>query len=400
MKKLLYISALILLAFNACKNDDTISPENHFTRTYYDSALHNNYFPVDFAILDDKSYLVLSLLKKDTVQSSIPGIYVMQTDKSGKSKWHIILEKEFVNAVPQLFKSGSEYYFFAMHATSLETVLFKINPSSKSVTEVKRFSKITYPLSCSRDSANNYILLGFNSTSRSSTVTKLSSGFDISWQKEYPIIEDVVEKIVYHITKTGKHYPFFTGTIHSGSSPSLYYVNGFSNYTFSLMFINPQDGNLKGQINGFRYDGGVSSLIPLDANNFAFTRFYYTEQYFLSHNTISTNTISSISEDYKGIWMPEIQNSLNIQVIPVRLNNQDIILFAAPTKSNTVGLYFYDKTEGKNKLTRFIGDRYPIEPAAIKQGSDGSIVILCRIYESGKYPRISLIKFAASEFKW
>jgi hypothetical protein len=388
-----------LYAFYACSNNDKIKPEDHFSKIYYDSVLHNNYFPLDFSILNDNSFLVLSLIKKDTVQNTIPGVYVMQCDKYGNNLWHTELTNEFVNAVPQLFRNGEDYYFFSMHATSLETVLFKISPSTRSVTEVKRFSEITYPLSSSRDSLNNYILLGFNSASRSSTVTKISSDFSIVWQKEFPIIEDVVDKIIYHITRTGKYYPFFTGNISSGGAPSLYYINGFSNYTFSLLFINPNDGSQIGNINGFRYDGGVSSFFPIDASNYIFTKFYYNDQFFLSHSTVKTNIISSIT-DYQGIWMPEVQNILNIQTIPVKLNNEDAVLIAAPTKSNTIGLYFYDKAQGNNKLTQFVGDRYPIEPASVHQGSDGSITLLCRIYESGKFPRICLIKYAKNEFNW
>lgn len=395
MKILLYLT-LSLAVLYSCSSDPKIKPEDHFTRTYFDSVLHNNYYPVDFAILNDKSYLVLSLLKRDTIQSSIPGVFVMQTDKYGKSKWKRELPKEFVNAVPQLIATGGNYYFFAMHATSLETVLFRIDPASAEITEVKRLSGITYPLSCSRDSSGNIILLGFNSTSRSSTVSKLSPGFDVIWQRDYPVIEDEIERIIYHLTRTGKYYPFFTGSLENST---LYYVNCFSNYTFSLLFLNPNNGNVAGQVNGFRYDGGVSSICPITANSFAFTRFYYNEQFFLSHNNITTSGVSNIL-DYKGVWMPEIQNSLTIQSLPVRLNNQDVILIAAPTRSNTVGLYFYDKTDGKNKLTRFVGDKYPIEPAAVHQDRDGSIVLLCRIYDSGKYPRISLIKYAAGEFNW
>ncbi|NJK95552.1 MAG: hypothetical protein HC905_12200 [Bacteroidales bacterium] len=76
--------------------------------------------------------------------------------------------------------------------------------------------------------------------------------------------------------------------MHNSGVPSSYFFNGFSNYTFSLSFVNPQDGNQKGTIQGFRYDGGVSSLLPFSGNNYAFTRFYYTDEYFLTFQTIST----------------------------------------------------------------------------------------------------------------
>ncbi|NJK95551.1 MAG: hypothetical protein HC905_12195 [Bacteroidales bacterium] len=98
--------------------------------------------------------------------------------------------------------------------------------------------------------------------------------------------------------------------------------------------------------------------------------------------------------------MPELENSLNVYSQNVNLNNQQVSLIVAPTKSNTIGMYIYDQLTGKNLLTKFIGDRYPIEPAAVKQDSEGSVILLARIFESGKYPRISLIKFDKSEFKW
>ncbi|NJK95553.1 MAG: hypothetical protein HC905_12205 [Bacteroidales bacterium] len=69
----------------------------------------------------------------------------MQTDKYGKKVWNSSPGKEFVNAVPQLFKTANEYFFFGMHVTSLEAILFKVNISDKQVTEVKRFPEITYP---------------------------------------------------------------------------------------------------------------------------------------------------------------------------------------------------------------------------------------------------------------
>ncbi|NJK95554.1 MAG: hypothetical protein HC905_12210 [Bacteroidales bacterium] len=70
--RLIFLSAFLLSLLYSCRNDDKISPENHFSKTYYDSALHNNYFPVDFDILANKEYLVLSLLKKTRHKAPSP----------------------------------------------------------------------------------------------------------------------------------------------------------------------------------------------------------------------------------------------------------------------------------------------------------------------------------------
>ena len=58
-----------------------------------------------------------------------------------------------------------------------------------------------------------------------------------------------------------------------------YFVNGFYNFVFSLLFVNPLNGELTGVVNGIPYSAAASSLIQRNDSSYILTRFDENQNY-------------------------------------------------------------------------------------------------------------------------
>ncbi|MDL5047145.1 hypothetical protein QQ054_14060 [Oscillatoria amoena NRMC-F 0135] len=179
---------------------------------------------------------------------------------------------------------------------------------------------------------------------------------------------------------------------------SLYFFNGFYNYTFSLVFTDINQDVPNGVVQGQQDDGGFSALVPVSGSTFAAARFNFGDNFLLPRVTLNSTGTTSTT-DLGGFTLPELSPNTTVRVIRAVFDNQNVVVFAANTKSNQVGLYFYDEATGEFLSSRYIGYSNPLEIASIRQTDDGDLVACGTTYVAGRFGRFCLIKIPQNDIK-
>jgi len=398
MKTFRPITLFLFIIFTiviAC-NKSEIKPENIFTKIYSDSNSDISYYPLDFVENGTGGYYILGSTSIDTTRTWL-NTFIMGTNELGEMTWSVTLEKPYVNPISNLLNLSGEFYFFCMDEISLSAHLLKINEGSHSAELVKTFPEIIYPLAVSKTPDNGFILLSYDRTTRSSSLNKIDASFNITWQTKFRVIEDAEEQLIDHLIKTGKNIPFFTGTIGEGSA-SYYFANGLYNYTLSLLFVNATNGDRTGIAQGFRYDGGASSLLPIQGNTFALSRYSFGEHFILPSTTIDVNSISSLS-DYGGGKLAEIAADSETRVKKITINGKPAIVFATNTNNNQVILYIYDLATSELLIKKYLGFGHPVKISSIMQTKDEGLALLVQTMVTGRFKRISMYKIPKEHLK-
>ena len=388
-------SLIILTSVISCKKTE-IKPENIFTKIYSDSNSDISYYPLDFLENGNGGYYILGSTSIDTTRTWLSA-FIMGTDELGEMTWSVILDKPYVNPISNLINLSGEFYFFCMDEISLGAHLLKINEATHSAELIKTFPEIIYPLAVSKTPDNGFILLSYDRTTRSSSINKIDASFNITWQSKFRVIEDAEEQLIDHLIKTGKNIPFFTGTVGEGSA-SYYFANGLYNYTLSLLFVNASNGETAGVAQGYRYDGGASSLLPLQGNTFALSRFSFGEHFILPSTTIDVNSISSLS-DYGGGKLAEIASDSETRVKKITINGKPSIVFATNTNNNQVIIYIYDLASNELLIKKYLGFGHPVKIASVMQTKDEGLALLVLTMVTGRFKRISMYKIPKEHLK-
>lgn len=371
----------------SCKKTE-IAPDNIFTRIYEDSNSDISYYPLDFKQTPD-GYLVLASTSIDTTRTWLK-TFIMKTGETGEHEWSVTLDMPYVNPVSNLISIGSDYYFFSMDAISLGAHLLRINESGQTAELVQSFPEILYPLAASKTSDNGFLVLGYDRETRQTSITKISSSFSVQWQSKYNVSEDTEEQIVDHLIKTGRNIPFFTGSVEQGGS-GYYFVNGFINYTLSIIFVNSSNGDRTGIAQGFRYDGGASALMNLQGNTFSLSRFSFGEHFLLSQVDLDMNSITSLG-DIGGSKLAEIADDAEVRISKILLNDKPAIVFATNTNNNQVILYIYDLNTGELLVKKYLGFNNPVKISSVMQTSDNGLAVLVQTMVTGRFKRICIYK--------
>ncbi len=388
IKYFIFLSITFLTSLLACKKSD-IKPENIFTKIYSDSNSDISYYPLDFSENGSGGYYILSSTSIDTTRTWL-NTFIMETDDLGEMTWSVTLDKPYVNPISNLISMGGAFYFFCMDEISLGTYLLKIDESNHTAELVKSFPEIVYPLAVSKTPDNGFLLLSYDRTTRSSSINKIDASFNISWQSKFKVIEDAEEQLIDHLIKTGKNIPFFTGTVGEGTA-SYYYANGLYNYTLSLLFVNASNGERAGVAQGYRYDGGASSILSLEGNTFALSRFSFGEHFILPSTTIDVNSITSLS-DLGGGKLAEIAADAETRVKKITLNGKPSIVFATNTNNNQVIVYIYDIASNELLTKKYLGFANPVKIASVMQTKDEGLALLVQTMVTGRFKRISMYK--------
>ncbi len=387
----IYRYTLLLFLFGiliSCSKTETVNPEDSFVRIYDNSEFGGSFFPVDVKQTEDGGYLILAEVK--LTETNFYGVYLLKVDKQGNFLWENKSTATYVNPIPGLFKINTDYYFFCMDRFSLNTYLMRVNDGFEPT--VERTFALQYPLAVSQTSDNGFLLQTYNRLTLNSQLSKISSAFAVSWTGNYPVLEDAEEKLIEHLTKSGQKLPFLTGEGNGG-----YFLNGFSNYTFAMVFTNTTNGANTGVVNGFRYDGAVSSAVALTGGKYALSRFNFGENFILPQTTVSTSGITSAT-NLTGKAVTELVNNANVIAKKITSGTKEVVLFASSTKGNQIVVYAYDATSGTLLGTKYLGYTNPYEIAGFTTTADGGIAILGTNYiGAGRFPRICLFKLSKAE---
>lgn len=316
--------------------------------------------------------------------------YILRVDSVGNFMWEYTLDDNYVNPIEGAVYKDGAFYFFCMDDITLATYLMKADDASKTASVDRTYADIIYPLNSSPVD-NGYLLESYNRETYSTRLTKLNEAFGESWHEEYEVEQDIEESIIGHLTRIGKRLPFFTG--HAGNR---YFLNGYYNYSLSLLWVNASDGTLTGVINGFRDESVMSSALSIEGNTFALTRYSYGENILIPEIEINTSAIG-ISTELEGNMHPEITPDAFVHSDIVEIEGKRVTIFATTTKAGEVLLYAYDTASGVLAGTYHVGNLNPYEAVSFLETTDGGLAILGNTFVNGRFSRIALIKLSKTQ---
>lgn len=398
MKKilqLLLISTVVLFWSCAEETNVKFDRENFFT-IYDHNQFDSAFFPIDTRQTSDGGYLTLA---KRKTEGDFHGVYLLKADQNGAFVSSTTMPDDFANPLPALMKTGNEYAFFCMNATSKVTQLVKTDETGAIVST--QDVPVSYPCAVSMDSSNvaakQFVLLSYNHVDRRTVVSTVSMSGEIQNGIEFNIgiggEDEVEESIINHFFQYGRKLPFFTGRLPGG----LYYFNGFYNYTFSLSFTNLSDDEPNSILQGQHDEGGITAAMHLSGNLFAAARFNFGDNYFLPSRDFNLASSPQSSVDLGGFKLAELVTNAPVRIVRMTIENRPVIVFASDTKSKQIGLWFYDASTGAFISSRYIGFSNPFEIGGVIQTNDGGLIVSATTYIAGRFPRIALVKISKQE---
>ena len=370
-------------------SDSEVSPTDNFVRIYNNELFDISYNPLDIKQTPDGTYIILSTANETDT-------YLLRVSEFGEFISDTIISTPYTNPLSELFLVNGEYHFFSMDNVTLSTYLLKVNLSdSNQVPElVQSFPEIIYPLHASQVPDGGFLIQSYKRDARSTALTKLDASFSQSWQAEYEVLEDVEGSIIAKFAGTGERsLPYFTGANDDGS---IYFLNGFYNFSFSLLFVNAANGDLVGTLNGLREETGVSAVVHLTGDQYALSRFSFEENFILPTGTINIQG-NEFSGEIGGNEFPEILSHAKVIVKKLDINGTSAIVYGTETKSKQIALYIYDATDGSLINSTYFGNTNPHEFGNFSLTDDGGIAVVGRTFVAGRFPRVVFFKMSQEE---
>ncbi len=370
-------------------SDGDVAPKENFVKIYNNELFDITYNPLDVKQAADGSYIILSTANETDT-------YLLRVDEFGEFISDTTISTPYTNPLSELFLVNGDYHFFSMDNVTLSTYLLKVNLSDSNQTPelVQSFPDIIYPLHASQVPDGGFLIQSYNRDARSTALTKLGANFNQSWQAEYEVLEDVEGSIIAKFAGTGERsLPYFTGATDDGS---VYFLNGFFNFSFSLLFVNGSNGDLIGTLNGLREETGISAAVHLTGDQYALSRFSFEENFILPNGNVNIQS-NDFSGEIGGNEFPEIQPQAKVVVKKLNINGTNAIVYGTETKSKQMVLYIYDATDGSLINAKYFGNTNPYEFGNFALTDDGGLAIVGRTFVAGRFPRIAFFKMSQEE---
>nr|WKN36362.1 hypothetical protein K4G66_28795 [Tunicatimonas sp. TK19036] len=377
------VFGIVVLA--ACaKDEEVIEPKHSFTRLYETQDFTDKYQPVSVVQTSDSGYLTLSRTEQWKA-------HLFKSDEEGITSWVQVVDEPFVHPLPQLYPQDSGYWMFGMNELSQSLEIFSIGATNGALENIRTISSVKYPLAVHKTPDQQWIVLGYNRDTQSSTLHLFSADFVEVWNQSFEIQEDVEEHVVNHIAGIGDPLPFFIGT-----NGNYIYFNGFYNYSFSLVFANLSNGEYLGVINGYRNKSTVSALYPLGSQQYALAQNNYGDGAILSNVTIQERTIG-FGGDLPTLAYNEIDENARVLIKEIDHVGQAIILYGTHTKRRQMVFYAYDKETSELISINYLGQTNPYRLGDFIQTDDGGLAVISETYLAGKFSRLALFKLSKEE---
>jgi hypothetical protein len=394
MKKCFLFIALLLFAcsclLQSCDiHENEIRPGISFSRIYNTEDFTTVYDPLDISTTADSGYLMLAARDAWTP-------YLLKTDHKGQFAWDRALPEPYVSPLPQLFSREGGLFIICMDELNLGTYILRLNQGGGEPEVIYSDPELTYPLAASTTPEGGWLIQGFDREGRRSILSRLSPGFTEEWRAHYNILEDVEERVIKHLSRTGKRLPFFTGYAAGNGNAGYFYFNGFNNFTLSLTFVDPADGEQLGLVNGFRDLTYMNAALPLQGETFALAKNSYGDNYLLPQSQLSARDISSANELDTNNF-PEIDPDARVVIRREQILGRDVLLYATHTKSKRIVIYAYDTTDGSLIGIEYLGQTSPYEMGNLVRTGDGGLAVLGKTYVAGRFTRLCLFKLTAGE---
>ncbi len=389
MKKYI-LSLLLLISLVACeKKDETLNPGTSFTKIFDNPAFSGDIHPLSVVEIPDSGYLILAA--KDTWN-----VYLLRTQENGDFTWELSLGEPYVNPLSGIIEKEGQWYIACMDEVTLGTYLLQIDLKGGTPAIAAYYPEITYPLSISNTPDRGLLLQGYDRTSRSTTLTKINKDFTMGWQHNYDILEDKEEQLINHLTRTGPYFPFFNGFTGTNGNTGYYFFNGYFNFTLSLVFVDASTREMLGNINGFREEGYINALHPMQDDFFALSRISFDDNYLLPKKEVNVREIS-FSGDFVSNRFPEISAHAKVVIKEKELISSSVVVYGTHSKNNQLLLYAYDKEEATLLGMEHIGQTNPYQMGDFIFTADGGLLVLSKTYLAKRFPRLALFKLTEEE---
>jgi hypothetical protein len=372
------------LSFSGCKK--TKPEEVPFIKIYDDQDGNKHFHPLGIsASANNDGYIIMSAYDGWR-------IHLMKIDNAGEFVWNYELPANYVNPVPNLIKSNGQNYLVCMDAVGLFTYVLKVEESSKSTAQVAAFTDVLYP-TYAYSSGQNVYIQNYNRLSMQTGIHKLPADMSsITQSTDLDIFTDVEDRIVEHITFTGKRMPFFIS-----STPENNYIvmNGFYNYSFSLIFLD-QNLNFAGVYNGAGFNGGLAAISPSGGNSFSLARFSYDNLYYNPNAALNPTTID-IAESIPAQGNSELDAQKPVLIKNLLIGGASYKAFLSSSRSNQLVLSLY--TGGTLAGKKYLGKNIPLTACDFIQNEAGELHILVQAKIMGSFDRIAIIKLTKDQLE-
>jgi hypothetical protein len=375
-------------------NQKEFKPQDEFVKIYNDADEALTWYPVGIIQTTDKGFLILNAVKSDTSVIEYPTASIIKINAFGEVV--NTAATTWLAPAPGLINVGGNYAFVAMDAQNKASLVY-VNPDNAEPTETVDLD-ITMPLSCINDEQGRSVILGYDYISRNSIVAVYNSSTALINKSELNVKEDMMAQVQYHMNKTGSDLPFFIGEWQNDSQKG-YFVNCLANYTLRTIFFDENVTPVGGDIFSFQDRDALSSLINLNGNNYAFTRYYGGNNY-ISTNVEVDPTSSQNFNDLVQNKLTELIPNAKVTGKKVVFSDTEYLLFASTTNSNSIVIYQYTAEGSEEPVrTKYFDFENKIEVVDMIQDiNDEGIVVLARTYLTGKYLRPIVMKFKKSDF--
>lgn len=390
------LSFLVLFAsvvlFGCSEESNPRFDTENFMSVFDDNRFDASTFPIDFKQTPDGGFLVLGG-RADTT-TNYTAIYLLKTDEFGKFVKEIEVDVETaVHPIGRLAEVQGQYYFFCMDNSSQVAQIATVDANLESVEITPVQNGLRYPAAVAFVDGG-FVMLSYDDFGKQSIISLVNVSGGVTASKGYSIGvgDEILEPIIKHFIRTGKKYPFEVGKV----SSSLYFFNGFYNYTFSLVFTNISSDDPVGVVQGQHDEGGFTAVLPLGGEKFAASRFNFGDNYLLPNKVLST-TGPTISTKLGGYSLPEMVPNARVRILRATVDSKNVLIYGTDTKAKQIALYFYDEAEGTFINSRYLGFSNPFEIGSLIQTEDGGIAVCGTTYLAGRFPRICIFKLSKEE---
>ncbi|MCU0417317.1 MAG: hypothetical protein MUE33_09030 [Cytophagaceae bacterium] len=386
---------LIVVGISACdiKKNKEATPDA-FLRIYNTDAYAANYTALDVEETAEGGYLILC--SKEISESPFPGIYFLRTDAMGQVLSETEWSTEYVSPVSNLLKVNNQMFCVSMLGLTTEAVIHQVSDMGQ-VLQSNVVSDVYFPLAINTDNSNRIVLQHYNKDDITTLVSVLQTNGAVVESRAFSIASfdfPVEEKIIDHLTRTGRVYPFDCGQAPNGN----YYFNGFVNYTFSLaqfQYSWPWDA-YPATVQGFRDERGLSAVLFTGSSSVASATFNFGKQFIGIEATVPTSsgTFTS-SSDIPTVYVPEWQATAPV-ILKRIVNNSQVphLLYGCTTKSQQMQLMAFNENTKQLIQTIYLGDSNPFILSNFIRTSDGGMVIVGSTEIAGRFTRICMYRWS------
>lgn len=379
-RNLLLAIGIIAFFFSACEKKDKSSLP--FVKIYDDQNGNRSFSPLSMCKSNlDNGYLVLSAYDGWR-------IHLMKMDKDGKFEWNLELPEQYVNAVPSLVNIQQQLYLVCMDPIALNTRILRIDEANKSVVQISTLEEVSYPIHAYHNGSDLY-LMSCPLSSQMTVIHKVSQALDTVVKiGALSISTNVDDLLLKHVMHTGKRYPFF---IQSTPEQQHFVVNAFYNYSFSTVFFD-SELQFSGVYNGAAMDGGIQTVFPLGANQFALSRIS-GENVFINPKATLDPTAITMATSVEAQGDAELDHEKPVLIKNISISSKPYLCVVASSRSNQLVLKLFDAA-GKKIASKYLSKNVPIEACDMAFTPYGELLVLLRVRIMGSYNRIGSLKLS------